>query len=407
MATEITRVLIIEENSWVPIDRRVWDEATSLRDAGCEVTVICPSPMGVRGATGAHAHNWRSEERVEGIAVHRFALRFAEKGFAAYLREYLTAFVEISRLTWKVWRQVGFDVLHLCNPPDLYFPICLACRIMGVRIVFDHHDLFPEMVLARYRGAGGRMLYWLARLGELLTMRSAHVVIEPNESYRKIAQTRGRRRPEQVVVVRNGPRANEFDPVESVPELRRGFPYMVCYVGVMGQEDGVMEMVAIIDKIVSDLERHDILFTLVGDGSCRSRAQAELAARGLEPYVDMPGMVRDDLRLRQYMSTADVLVSPEPSTPLNVRSTFVKIGEYMAIGKPIVASDLPETRYTAQDAACYVIPGDAQAFAEAIVELLDDPVRCRLMGSRGQQKVAAELIWERQVPGLLRAYGLN
>jgi glycosyltransferase involved in cell wall biosynthesis len=175
----------------------------------------------------------------------------------------------------------------------------------------------------------------------------------------------------------------------------------------MGEEDGVLEMVEVIDRIVAGAGRRDVLFALVGDGACRSRALATVEMRGLTPYVDMPGMISDTLRLRQYMSTADILVSPEPMTPLNARSTFVKIAEYMAVGKPIVATDLPETRYTAQEAARYVRPGDALAFAEAIIELLDDPSQRQLMGMRGQERVASELTWERQVPNLLRAYGLN
>lgn len=381
--------------------------ATSLRDAGWQVTVVCPRPVEAGRGSELNRVDLQQDRCLEGITVHRFPLGFANRGFFAYMREYLIAFVAIARLSWMVWRQEHFDVIHLCNPPDIFFPICMVYRLLGAKVVFDHHDLFPEMVLARFGGAFGRGLYWLARLGEYLTMRCAHTVIEPNEAYLGVAEARGGYSVEKSVVVRNGPRRGEFDRVDPVAELRRGFPHMVCYVGIMGEEDGVLEMVEVIDRIVAGAGRRDVLFALVGDGACRSRALATVEMRGLTPYVDMPGMISDTLRLRQYMSTADILVSPEPMTPLNARSTFVKIAEYMAVGKPIVATDLPETRYTAQEAARYVRPGDALAFAEAIIELLDDPSQRQLMGMRGQERVASELTWERQVPNLLRAYGLN
>jgi glycosyltransferase involved in cell wall biosynthesis len=188
--------------------------------------------------------------------------------------------------------------------------------------------------------------------------------------------------------------------------FKRGFPFMVCFVGIMGDEDGVLELLDVIRHIIGELGRQDILFVLIGDGATRSRALADLAAEGLDRFVDMPGMIRDDLRLREYMSTADVFVSPEPLTPMNTRSTFIKIGEYMAMGKPIVAFDLSETRYTAQDAACYVSPGDIRGFGQAIVDLLDDPEHRRKIGIKGRQRILSELGWEHQSQYLFQAYAI-
>ena len=76
----------------------------------------------------------------------------------------------------------------------------------------------------------------------------------------------------------------------------------------------------------------------------------------------------------------------------------------MALGKPIVAYELPETRHTAQDAAVYIKPGDTQAFGRAILTLLDDlPLRQR-MGGIGQKRIMESLSWEHQQGELLRAY---
>ena len=81
-----------------------------------------------------------------------------------------------------------------------------------------------------------------------------------------------------------------------------------------------------------------------------------------------------------------------------------KLMEYMALGKPTVAFDLPETRFSAQEAAHYVAPNDEMAFARAVAALLDTPQERERMGRVGMQRVSESLAWEHSVPPLLRAY---
>ncbi len=398
-------VLIIVENSYVPIDQRVWNEATTLRDEGWQVTVICPAVSGIfkdvetKAVTGT-AYN------LEGVTVYRFALEWAEKGIKSYMREYLSALISISRLSWSVWRKRHFDIIHVCNPPDIFFAVGLFYRLLGARFVFDHHDLFPELISYRYSGLAARFLYAAARVTEFLTLRGANAVIATNQSYRKIELLRGRVSENRVVVLRNGPKIDKFIPVAPVPELKRDFTYMACYAGVMGKEDGVLELLASIRHIVCEMGRRDILFVLLGDGIVRPQAISQVTAWGLETFVHMPGMIRDNLLLRQYLSTADVCLSPEPLTPLNAHSTFIKICEYMAIGKPIVAYELAETRFSAQEAAVYVAPGNVEEFGRAIVNLLMDPEQRRVMGDFGYQRILTELSWDHQKQNLFRAYDI-
>ncbi|MBM4144161.1 MAG: glycosyltransferase family 4 protein [Lentisphaerae bacterium] len=395
--------VIVVENSYVPLDTRVTYEAATLRDAGWRTIVICPdpAPAGRRGA--AARQPWR-EEDFNGVTVCRFPLAFAARGIGDYLAEYVGAFTRIARLTWRIWRRTRFDVLQFCNPPDIFFPLALFYRLLGAGVVFDQHDLFPEMVRGRYGGLTGSLFYAAARVTEWLTARSANVVITTNESYRRTAVSRNGVPEGRIMVMRNGPRAEDFAPVPPLPELKRGHACMACYVGVMGEEDGVTELVAAIRRIAHEMGRRDIFFALVGDGAARDEALAAVRQWRLEDLVDMPGLIHDRLRLRQYMCTADVLVSPEPNTPLNALSTFVKVGEYMAMGKPLVATDLTETRYTAQDAALYVEPGNVAQLAAAIVRLVDDPDLRRRMGAAGRARVLEHLCWERQQEKLLQAY---
>jgi glycosyltransferase involved in cell wall biosynthesis len=397
------RVLIIIENSYPPLDVRVWNEATTLRDAGWQVSIICPVPKESKIIESGPTITG-TPQNIDGITLYRFPITFAEHGVFSFIKEYLSAFVSIARLTCRVWRDAPFDIIHLCNPPDIFFPIALFFRFFGARVVFDHHDLLPEAILSRYTGAARRLLYVAARTAEYLTFRTTNVVISTNESYRQIAIERGGISEEKVFVVRNGPKINEFKPVEPVLALKRKFHYLACYVGVMGHEDGIPELISAIRYVIHDLGRKDIGFTLIGDGALRSQALSDLKTFKLESFVEMPGMILDNLVLRRYLSASDVCLSPEPLNPLNAKSTFIKVGEYMAMGKPIVAFDLDETRYTADDAAIYVEPGNVHKFGQAILTLMDSPEKRQRMGGIGRRRFLDNFAWEHQESHLIRVY---
>ena len=396
------RALIVVENNSVPFDCRVWREAKALHEACWQVSVICPLSSQddwlVRPDSLAGNH-----EVLDGIHIYRFPLAFAAHDALAYLREYLGAFAHVARLSWHVHRNNGFDVLQVCNPPDIFFPLGLFYRLLGKSFIFDHHDLFPEGVAFRFGGLGGQIMRRLAQLMEWLTLRSANVVMATNESYRRIAIERGGVLPRNVFVVRNGPELTSFQPVEPAPALKQGFPYLACYLGVMGAEDGVEPMLEAIRFVIHDLGRRDVHFVLIGDGAMRPLGLSRIAEWELESQVSMPGRL-PDADVKRYLSTADVCLSPDPYTPLNDLSTMNKIMEYMIMGKPLVSFDLKEARFSAQDAAVYVPCGDIRAFGQAIVKLLDDPCRRQQMGEFGRRRVLEELAWEYQKPCLLAAY---
>ncbi len=398
---EQKKALIVVENNFVPLDIRVWQEATSLRDSGWKVSVVCPAPTGnytvpTAGPDGA--------VDLEGIRVFYFALQAASEGIGSYVKEYLTAFLSISGLCWRLWRSDRFHVLQFCNPPDIFFPVMLFYRLLGAAVVYDHHDLFPEFVKHRFSGTAGRVLSWAAVAMEYLTCQCAHLTIAVNQSYRDIAMQRGHLSTDRVAVVRNGPSGAAFSPLPPAEALKQGFPFLACYIGIMGYEDGVPEMIEAIRHVVKDLGRNDILFYLMGEGALRGWALGKIKEWGLDGCVEMPGMVTDRNMIRQYLSTADVCLSPEPLSPLNAKSTFIKVGEYVAMGKPVVAFDLRETRFTAREAAMYVPTGDTDAFGQAISDLMDAPEQRAAMSECGRERFLECLAWEYQEKQLFEAY---
>ncbi|MCV7435350.1 glycosyltransferase family 4 protein [Mycolicibacterium bacteremicum] len=386
-------ILILVENLSVPFDRRVWQEARALTEAGFKVTVICPVGTG---------QDRESETVIEDVRILRYPLRPATGGPSGYLSEYTLALFHTLRLAIKVRRDGPVDIMHACNPPDLLFLIALVLRPGGTRFVFDHHDLGPEMFLSRFP-TGGRILYWLTRLVERLTFATADAVISTNESYRRIAIERGKVAAERVTVVRTAPDLSRFIRREPDDSLRRGKPYLLAYLGVMGPSDGVDYAVRAIQQLRDVVGRTDFHCIFMGAGDSHDAVAALSADLGLTDVVEFPGRVSDEFAQR-CLSTADVCLAPDPLNPLNNVSTMNKVVEYMAMARPIVSFDLVEARVSAADAAVYVEPNDELKFAQAIDALLRDPERRRRMGESGYRRVARELSWEVSRRALVQFY---
>ena len=385
------RVLILVENLPSPFDRRVWQEATTLRDAGYLVSIICPTGRGYE----------RKFEAIDGIHVFRYPLPVEASGAAGYAVEYAVALAWTFVLACRVLLTRGFDVIHACNPPDLFFLIGGFFRLFGKKFLFDHHDLNPELYEAKF---GRRDFFHRLMLKlEYWTFRSADVSIATNESYRRIAMERGRMPPERVFVVRSGPSLERLKILPPDGRLKRGRRYLVGYVGVMGKQEGIDYLLRAARHIVFDLGRSDVHFGLVGGGTSLEEMKALAQELGVGDHVTFTGRVPDGEMLAM-LNTADVCVNCDVVNELNDKSTMNKIMEYMALGKPIVQFDLAEGRYSARRASLYAQKNDAVDLAAKIVGLLDDPARRAEMGKYGRSRVENELEWRHEAPKLLAAY---
>ncbi len=384
-------ILILVENLPVPLDRRVWQEACALRDAGYSVAVICPQ---MRGYT-------LPEETIDGIQIFRHPISGEAGGFLGFFQEYISALWGEFRLAWKIRKRHRFKILHLCNPPDLLFLVALPFKwIFGVRIVYDVHDAWPEMFEAKFNRRG--LFYWAVRVAERLTYACAKVVLVTNDSVRAIALDRGGKQAGNVFVVRTAPNI----PVHNQgpePALKKGRRYLVGYVGVMGNADGVDYVIEAAAHLVHKLGRTDVQFLLMGTGPEWEKLRELRDIRGLQAWVDLPGRVTNELLFRALL-TIDVGISSDPMNAYNHHCTMNKVLEYMAFGKPQVMFDLREGRVSAGEAAVYVSENSAVKLAEALAQLLEDPQARERMGRLGAQRLRTELNWERSVEQLLQSY---
>ncbi|WP_241834907.1 glycosyltransferase family 4 protein [Pseudofrankia asymbiotica] len=384
-------VLIIVQNLPVPLDRRVWLECQALVKVGYEVSVICPKGPGDP-----------PKELLDGVWIYKYEPPAQASGFLGYLNEFIYCWFRVAFLAFRLFATRPFSAIQACNPPDTYAPLALLFRPFGVRFVYDQHDLCPEIYLARFAKPSKKIFKVLLGL-ERLTYRAAHQVISTNESYRAIAIRRGHRTLENTTVVRSGPDTTRMKPGPERPELRRGREHLICYLGIMGPQDGVDVVLRAMDIIVHKFGRTDVGAALLGFGDCLEELRALSTELGLDDYVTFTGRADSEM-IRDYLSTAAVGVGPDPLNELNNFSTMNKIMEYMAHQLPVVTFDLVETRVSALEAAVYVEPGDLLGFATAISDVIDDPDRRRELGELGRRRAVEVLDWSAQARAYVDVY---
>jgi glycosyltransferase involved in cell wall biosynthesis len=385
-------VCIVVQNLPVPFDRRVWLECQALRAAGYEVSVVCPRGKGdpaYQELDGVHLFKYRAFP-----PITRQAMFLAE-----YAYSILATLVQLVR----AWRHRRFSVVQVCNPPDVLWTAVLPFMVLfGVRMVFDQHDLCPELYRSRF-ASPATLPYRALLLTERLTYRLSAHVIATNNSYRRVALERGGKRPADVTVVRTGPDPHRMRRGEHDKTLRRGYRYLLVYLGVMGPQDGVDLALRAMYHIVHVRGRTDVALILIGDGDAARGLRSLATELGLDGYVEFTGRAPDELVAR-LLSTADIGLSPDPKNPLNDVSTMNKTMEYMAFELPVVAFDLVETRVSAEDAAVYAEPNRVDDYADTILNLLDDEVRRKQLGTWGRRRVEEVLAWSNQIPPYVGVY---
>lgn len=381
-------VLIIVENLPVPFDRRVWQEANTLKENGADVSIICPQ---MRGYT-------KKREKLNDINIYRHPLTEAS-GVLGYMLEYSTSVFWWYWLSIKIFLKKRFHVIHGCNPPDLIFIVAIFFKLFGVKYLFDHHDINPEFYVAKFNKKG--FFYKGLLFVEHLTFKVANLSIATNESFKEIAVRRGGMEPQNVQVVRSGPKLDRVKIVPPVLTYKKGREYLIGYVGVISETEGLDLLLDSIKYIVA--QRNDVQFAIVGGGIELENIKQLSTSMQLDEYVDFYGRV-DDKTLLEILNTADVCVNPDRPTDMNNLSTMNKIMEYMALKKPIVQYDLKEGRYSAESASLYAKNTDVNDFAEKIIWLLNHPKDCKTMGEFGYKRVVENLSWEHESTKLVDIY---
>ena len=396
------------ENNF-PQDTRVANEARLLADAGYQVAVIA-----LRNQRQAAREIWNGIEvyRIPRLELFkktvagngsRLNLLFVRlKSFLGYVVEYLYFTSACFLVSTYIFVRRGFDVMHAHNPPDTLFLVAVPFKLLGKKFVFDQHDLCPELYRSRYSAAEGFYTGFL-KVFEWCSLKLADITIATNESYKRIQIKRANKNPRDIFIVRNGPHRVRMTPVAPNPRLRGMNKCIFCYIGSLNPQDGVDYLLRSLRHLLHDLKRSDFHCVIMGTGDSLHDLRQLAEQLQLNGCVELTGFVSDE-DLQSNLAAADICLDPDPSSPLNDVSTWIKVMEYMAYAKPIVAFDLKETRFSAGDAAIYVRPNEEAEFAETVARLMEQPERRREMGEYGRRRVEGELQWNKVGRNLLKAY---
>jgi glycosyltransferase involved in cell wall biosynthesis len=402
------KILMWVENHF-PQDTRVRNEAALLTEAGYKVAVIAlrkrgqPSREILDGVEVYRVPTLELFKKTPSARGNRLNLALVKlKSFLGYVVEY--CYFTSACLTVSTYILVtrGFDAMHAHNPPDTLFLVALPFKLLGKKFVFDQHDLCPELYRSRYNAAEG-FYTRLLRIFEWCSLKLADVTIATNESYKQIQIERADKNPCDIFVVRNGPNQMRMTPAAPSARLKAMNKSILCYIGSLNPQDGVDYLLRSLRHLLHGLKRSDFYCVIMGTGDSL-RDLRDLAKKlQLNGCVELTGFVSDE-ELQANLAAADICVDPDPSSPLNDVSTWIKVMEYMASAKPIVSFDLKETRFSARDAAIYVKPNNEAEFAETIAQLMDKPELQKKMGAYGRHRVAEELQWAKVGENLVTAY---
>ena len=384
--------LILVQNLPVPFDRRVWQEATTLVNNGWAVSVICPS-----NKTYPEGYF-----EIGGISVYRFKAVSEARGPLGYLIEYGQSLSRMRKLVKKVLSLGSIDVVQFCNPPDLL--ALLARKIKrknGVKVIFDQHDLGPELVIAKGLPAA-KLFVMVARFFEKIAYTTADRVIATNESYQEIALDRGKIPAQHVEVVRSAPSKTWADDAVKSDKWRSGHQFQIGYLGVIGQQEGLHFALEALEILLKRYFK-DVYFTVVGSGTDLEKMVTYATKLNLENNVKFFGRVPDK-DMKDILCSSDVCINPDVFSQLNNLSTMNKIIEYMALGVPIVQFDLLEGRRSAEGSSLYAEPDSPESLAEKLNWLLENKEACVSMSQLGRSRFAEVLCWEKQEAKLLGVY---
>ena len=384
------RVLLILEDDGFPADTRARNECRVLVEAGYRVTVIAP-------ARRAEALS----EVVGGAQVYRYHMPFRPTGRLGFALEYIYAMAVVFALAAFAFVRRGFDVIHLHNPPDTLILVALPYRLFGKKVVYDYNDTTPELFQARL-GARGPIYRWL-EIWVGLSCRFSNAVLTVNEVCKRRLCERFGISQGRVWLVRNGPNLRELNGVcpDDIPFSGPGT--VLGYIGVLGPQEGVESLLNVLHRLRYASRSVALRCLIIGDGDALPTLKSRVRELHIEDAVSFTGR----LPWRQAMEMlrqVDIGVDPAPDNPYNQQVSAMKVLEYMALGKPVVAYDLPGHRASAGGAALYARPGDEADFAEKVRLLLANSDLRASMGEEGRRRIKSDLAWEHSAASLLRAY---
>ncbi len=381
------------ENNCFPEDNRVLQEAETLVEAGYDVTVVSPNARS----------NRKLWDNVGKVGVYRYPAACEIDGLLGYSLEYGYSLSMLFLISLFVFVRRGFDAVHVHTPPDMTGVIAIFYQFLGKKFVFDLHDLSPELYQARRGDDKQNLLYRVLRYFERLACRRADRLIATNITQHHVQTERCGAEPHRCYVVRNGPKQDFLGDVQPNQDLLRPNRLILGYIGAIGIQDGVDEVVRVVHALTTLHNRTDFLAVIIGDGPALQGLKKLAKQLDVSELIQFMGKV-PFASVPAYIAAFDICLTPDPSNAYNDSCTTIKTMEYMALRKPTVCFRTRENEFTAGDAALYADDNDVLAFAAQAVRLMDDPALRASMGQIARERIDRAFTWEHNASVLVELY---
>jgi putative colanic acid biosynthesis glycosyltransferase WcaI len=373
---------------------------------GHDVRVVTGLPNHPSGVIQPAYRNLRSRtERFGDAEVERVWL-YATPRKTPITRLWNHASFALSALP-QVFRGPRADVVIATMPP-LFLGVAawLASARWRAPLLVDCRDDWPHAAVALGEMRPGLATSVLSSLSRFLYVRAARVLAVTPGMRRQLAARgldSGR-----IELVTNGADTDLFRPSRNgaVPASERK-RFRVLYAGTHGLVHG---MEVLLDAAERLKDRDDLEFVFVGDGVAKPALEARAAQANLTRVTFHPSVAPE--RLVEWIQAADVCVATTRDHPFCGETIPVKLFDYLACGRPVVAAVRGDAAdvVLASGGGVVVEPGDGASLAGALTALADDPARCAVLGAAGPPFVARQYsrkaLGDRLVAIVEETYGL-
>jgi glycosyltransferase involved in cell wall biosynthesis len=310
-----------------------------------------------------------SAETIDGASVYRLPIEHRRgAGAASVLVEYVAftalAFLKVAALAIRR----GYSVVQVHNPPDFLILTALLPKLLRARIVFDVHDLAPEMFAMRFTGRRGAGISTVILRGfERAATQFADAVITVHEPYRR--ELIGRGTPEKKVCVVMNTLDERLLPTRPAPD---GEGFRVVYHGTITPPYGVELLVAAAGSAVADIP--ELRLEMYGEGDLLPAVKRLADKLELGTRLETSDRYLPQQEVLEKVAGAAVGVIPNLPTELNRFALSSKLFEYVALGIPVVSADLPTLRAHFSDhEILFFEAGNPDALAHALTAIARDP----------------------------------
>jgi glycosyltransferase involved in cell wall biosynthesis len=338
---------------------RVAREVHVARDEGFEVDVIATRRQGERAI-----------EAGDGVRIIRLPLSHRRGGgVLRALLEYGGYTLAASLVVAALSVRRRYSVVHVNNPPDFLIAAALVPKLLGARVIFDIHDLSPDMFAMRFGGGvGTEAADRVLRLVERWAARLADVVLTVHDPYRRELTARGVAAGKTQVVMNS---VDERLLPDGAPRADAD-EFRVVYHGSITPHYGLELLVEAAARAAAEVT--DLRLDVYGEGDSLPAARARAAHLGIDDRVHFSGEYLPHVEVLREVSGASVGVVPNLPTRLNRFALSSKLFEYVALGIPVVCSDLPTLReHFSESEVLFFRAGDPAALADALIQTWRSP----------------------------------